>query len=405
MFSGCYGKMRTLLTGMSTALLMVTTLGMLMGVPLRAAAKPAYAQKEGKACQYCHTSASPGLITVDPVTKERKVEPFNRNARGIYYADHNHSFEGYVERKVMGASAPPVFHFGWRETLSDSARRVAVADVVGDGRPRLITLSEKANNKSTSVLAVKRWDGKAFVTEFTAETQGPADRLEVGKFAGADRPAVILTSDALWFWSGKVYTHVPAARPLPLFGIARMHDGTERVLVANSPTDIKAYTVDMKPGSGDWLTNGIPAPSSSQVTWADMHASTEFFDKIHVPTVLSQGGVIGVWDVRKFGKTFLYHALLNQDYDVKNDASGNNKPEFVLKSQTWCVEFVDPSDTSQSNAKRNGPVGLYFTPSLPSAIYDIATESAKGDGAPGLLILSGDAGDGKGRSLYFYPLD
>ena len=69
------------------------------------------------------------------------------------------------------------------------------------------------------------------------------------------------------------------------------------------------------------------------------------------------------------------------------------------------MEFVDPSDTSQVGNKRTGPVGLYFTPALAGTVYDIATESAKGDGTPGLLILTGNSGDGKGRSLYFYPLD
>ena len=270
-------------------LLLGTMFGVLVTSPLHVSARPAYAQKEGKACQYCHISASPGLISVDPNTKLRTTEPFTRNARGIYYFEHNHTFDGYVERKVMGASAPPVFHFGWRETLADLPRRVAVADVVGDGKPRLITLNEKVNDKLTSVLTVKHWDGKEFVAEFTTETHGPADRLAVGKFAGANRPAVILTSDALWLWSGKGYAHVPATRPLALFGIARMHDGSERVLVANSPSDIKAYTVDAKSGDGEWLKDGIAPPNSGQVTWCDMHATPDFFDKIGMPTILQPG--------------------------------------------------------------------------------------------------------------------
>jgi hypothetical protein len=396
--------MRTLLNGSGTRLLLGAILAGLIIAPLRASATAAYASKESKACLYCHVSASPRLITTDPETKERKIEPSTLNARGIYYSEHNHTFDGYMERKVMGATAPPVFHFGWRETLTDSPRRIAVADVVGDHKPRLITLNEKADDKTSSVLTVKRWDGKAFVTEFSAETHGPADRLEVGKFAGSDRPAVIVTSDALWFWNGKSYVHLPSIRPLPLFGLTRLRDGSEKVLIANSPADVRAYEVDVKASDGEWLKNGVATPNSAQVAWGDMHATADFFDKINMPFVLSQGGLIGVWDVRKFGKTFLYHARINQDFDVKDDGTDKAKPEFVLKSQSWCVEFVDPADLSQVGAKR-GPVGLYFTPALLGSIYDIATESAKGDGTPGLLILTSDSGDGKGRSLYFYPLD
>src|SRR5579871_3481162 len=343
-------KMRTLLNGIRLLLVVLPGVWVTL-TPALSFARPVYAQKEGKACQYCHISASPGLITVDPATNARKIEPFTRNARGIYYAEHNHSFEGYVERKVMGLAAPPVFHFGWRETLSDSPRRIAVADVTGDGKSRLITLNEKANDTATSVLTVKRWDGKAFVTEFTADTPGPADRLEVGKFAGADRPAVILTSRSLWFWSGKTYNSVLSDQPVPAFGITRMRNGLERVLVANLPTDIKAYSVDVKAQGGTWLKDGIDAPNTNQVAWEDLHGTTDFFDKMGMPSVLSQGGLIGIWDVRKFGKMFLYHPHLNQDFDVKNDAAGKNKPEFVLKSQSWCIEFVDPSDTGQAGGK------------------------------------------------------
>jgi hypothetical protein len=389
---------------MRTVTVCVTALlGLVCGIA--ASAKPEYAQKEAKACQYCHMSASPGLIVIDPETKERHVEPFTRNNRGLYYADHNHSFDGYVERKVMGAGAPPVFHFGWRETLLDAPRRVAVADVMGDGKSRFITLNDKPGDKTAAVLTVKHWGGKGFVTDFTAETPGPSDRLEVGRYAGADRPAVILTTQALWYWNGKTFVHLAAAQPLTLFGSTRLRDGSERVLIANSPTDVKAYEVDLKAQGADWLKNGVDTPGSNQVSWGDMHATGEVFDKIGIPTVLGQGGVIGLWDVRKFGKTFLYHARINQDFEVKTDPANKGKPQFEMKNQTWCVEFVDPNETGQSNARKSGPVALYFTPTLIGAIYDIATESAKGDGAPGLLILTSDSADGKGRSLYFFPLD
>jgi hypothetical protein len=371
--------------------------------PVAAHAKPEYAAKEGKACQYCHVSASPGLR--DPVTRE--VEPFTRNNRGLYYAAHNHSFAGYVERQVMGTSAPPVFHFAWREILTDAPRRIAVADVTGDGKPRFISLNEKPGSKTEGILTVKRWDGnaKAFVTEFTAETHSAPDHLAVGRYVGADRPAVIVTSDALWYWNGKTFEQKAAGQPLPLFGSTRLKDGTERLLLAPTPMDVKAYSVDLKAAGAGWLVGGTAVPAPDLVSWGDMHASTDFFDKMGMPTELAQGGLVGVWDVRKFGKTFVYHSRINQDFDVKPDPAGTNKPQFILKSQSWCVGFMDPTDPKQGGQGNSRAFGVYYTPVLAGEIYDIATESARGDGVPGLLILTSEVKDGKGRSLYFFPLD
>jgi len=43
-------------------------------------AKFDYARKESRNCPYCHSSQGPPQL----------------NNRGVYYATHNHSFEGYV---------------------------------------------------------------------------------------------------------------------------------------------------------------------------------------------------------------------------------------------------------------------------------------------------------------------
>ena len=119
-------------------------------------------------------------------------EPLDVNNRGQYYARHNHSFDGYVE-PVKTVDAPQLFRFIERFTLPDNTRRVAVADVMGDNKPRLICLNEKPDAKDQSVLTVQRWNGKAFVTEFRADTPGAPDKLAVGKFT-SDGKAVILTS-------------------------------------------------------------------------------------------------------------------------------------------------------------------------------------------------------------------
>ena len=56
--------------------------GLLINVNV-SSAKPDYTKKEKKSCTYCHTSAS---------SKEL-------NDAGKYYAAHDHSLDGYQEKK------------------------------------------------------------------------------------------------------------------------------------------------------------------------------------------------------------------------------------------------------------------------------------------------------------------
>jgi len=60
----------------------VLAAGLLLNVST-GSAKPEYTKKEKKACTYCHVAAS---------SKEL-------NDAGKYYAEHNHSFEGYQPKK------------------------------------------------------------------------------------------------------------------------------------------------------------------------------------------------------------------------------------------------------------------------------------------------------------------
>lgn len=355
-----------------------------------ARATEAYAQKEGRACQYCHVSGIPGSI--NEVTNRRETTDLNK--RGLYYRMHNYSMEGYVEARVAPNVPPPLFRFIARDMLPDTTRRIAVADVTGDHTPRLITLNAKPDVGSGSVLTIKKWDGKTFVTEFSGETPGAADKLEVGRFT-ADGKTVILTERSAWLWNGKTYTRKDAAQAMDLLGSIRLRaDGSERVLAASSPTDIRACRVDVN--SAALLTDSIAAPSSG-LAQMEMHNTPEFFDKMNYPTELTRGGIIGLMMATKLNKQFLYHVDLDQDIDVKNDPTGLTKPKLVLKSQGWKVSVV--------NAREPGLANQFFTPRLAGDIYDVAAESAYGDHVPGLLILTSEGPDKKGRSLYFFALN
>jgi hypothetical protein len=366
---------------------------LLLALPGTALARPEYAAKETKACLYCHRSPTPGAA--NPRTGVR--ETTERNPRGLYYAAHNHTFQGYQELAVMGKESPPVFHLAWKEELRDLPRRALAADVVGDGTVRLVTLNEQAENKTASTLTVQKWDGKAFVTEFSAPVQASAERLAVGKFAGANRPAVIVTAAGLWYWDGKAFVSKPASGLLPVLGATRLRNGEERVLITEPGGGAKAYRVDTDAAGSGWLADGIETPASSQVAWGDMHNQPGFFTAMGLANDIASGGLIGLWDARGFGTMFLYYARIELELVTQPDPKDPTKTIQVGKGASGYVTF--------RNARDVKGVELWETPKLDGIPFDIGLADPKGSGKPGLLILASDSASGKGRSLYFFALD
>jgi hypothetical protein len=367
--------------------------GLLLLLSANAHARPDYARKEGRNCQYCHESASPNSVN----RQSGQREPTTRNKRGLYYAAHNYSFTGYTE---TAPAAMPSFKYLWKAEFTDMPRRIAVADVTGDGEPRLILLHEKSSTSAT--LTVRKWDGKEFVTEFTGETQGPANTMQVGRFSGPNRPAVIVTTDALWSWNGKTFFRTPAPQPLSLFGSVRLKTGQELLLLADSPQNLRAHRVILT-GAAKWLDEGRepPDPGQNQIQWEGMHATPDFFNKIGMPPLLGEGGLLGMWSIPKGARekdTFaLYHTKFDQDLDVKPDPKNPNKPQITLKSEYYSIALLNMM--SQTTAP------FWTTPRLETRPLDVAVENPRGDKKPGLLVLTAEPKGSKTRTLYFFGLE
>ena len=290
------------------------------------------------------------------------------------------------------APKPPVFTFAWKEEFTDLPRRIGIGDVTGDGIIRLVTLNENPDNPKASVLVVRRWDGKTFIKEFEAASQSAPDKLQVGKFAGAKKPAVILTADALWTWDGKTFARRAAAKPLNLFGTTRAKNGEERVLIAASPTDIKAYKI-LLDGAGDFLTDPAESTRSKLVSWGDMHATPEFLGDMNFPAALALGGLVGVWDTRQNGKPLLYYARVDQDFDAQ---AVGGKPKYILKKQTYYLALNDPEAVSAPT--------LWQSPALPAPLLDAQIADAKPGNEAGFLMLIGEPGQKRRRLLAFAAL-
>ncbi|CEK18299.1 hypothetical protein CWRG_02120 [Chthonomonas calidirosea] len=357
-------------------------------LPTPAHATVEYARKENKPCVYCHVSAAPGVL--DPTTG--KVNTVACNERGFYYETHNHSFAGYVETPQINPKAlTGPFRFGWAVKLPTAAQRVVVADVKGDQHPLLITLSPSGAHQSE--LALWSWNGKTFVKESALPIAANADMLQVGHFAGNDQPVLIVTGDGVRWWNGKQFAFLPAPNGFQLIGAVRLLDGTERLLGTMNGSDLQAYRVDLSKAGSAWLADPQSPPQSHEVQWAEMHGDPKLLEKIGMPTALSLGGLIGVWNLPTQHQLFLYLPKLNQDLDTVPDPDHPGQNKFVLKSQTWCVGLLNATNANDA----------YYTPPLAGKVYDVARESPIEPTTPGLLVLT-KLSTPNTSGLYFFPL-
>ncbi len=278
----------------------------------------------------------------------------------------------------------PYFHSLWKEEITEPVHRVAVADTVGDGKPRLILLIEKPLQKGLAVLKVKKWDGTQFVTEFTGNVDANADGLEVGKFAGKDKPAQIVTADALWQWDGKTYIRKPARKELALFGTARMKSGEDRIILAETATQFKSYQVNADATGTDWLTDRTESPSALDVEWEAMHSTPDFFRKMGMPSFLCAGGFITVWDANHASVPYLYYCRFT------GDAASAVKSSFL----------------GMRDATEAGGIELWTSPRLVGQAIDVALQDPRASNRAGILVLTnGSATAGKLATIQYFSKD
>ena len=284
----------------------------------------------------------------------------------------------------------PFFHLAWKAEITEAANRMAVADTVGDGKLRLILLVEKPQQRGLAILLIKRWNGTDFVTEFTGEVQAAPDRLAVGQFAGPDKPAVIVTADALWSWNGTTYKRSPARKPLDLFGLAKLPNGDERLIISESPTQFKSYRVDTAV-SEEWLVDRAEAPTATQVEWESMRASPEFFKKMGMPSFLAGGGLITIWDTTRANIPYIYYC--RTAVDVEKSAGGG------VPTLDSYIGFRDATEAGGNE--------VWTTVKLAGLATDLALVDPRtvSPGKKGLLILTNRASAGMARTIYFYSLD
>lgn len=325
-----------------------------------ARARPEYAAKENKPCSYCHVNPNGGGA---------------RNANGIYYGSHNHSFAGMTTSKG-GDKGKRLLHYTlqWKIDVPAGTRRIDVADVTEDKQMRLLTLGED------STLTIHRVTANGVEKETSVDLGDGADRFSVGHFAKG-RPAMIAIPGALFYKDGDKYTRkdVPAIRDV--LGAARFTDGTENIIALESGHS-KTWAVDLDadrplvPGKPLVRFQETPGVLRKLV----IHTTPKMLMQIGFSEDAAKAGVAGGLDPHGDDRFYLFAP--------------------VTGGLDSYLELFDVSALS-GEAKPAWKSGR-----LAGKALDIATgRDPKGAPQTGFFVLEQVGDDGKGRAVEFFALD
>ncbi len=335
-----------------------------------AQSKPEYAARENKACGYCHVNSGGGGA---------------RNPRGVYYAMHSHTFAGYDEEKVMGTAATqkktgaPSFKAEWKADAPKDSQRLAVADVAGDKKPRILLLD--GGNK----LTVYKLTGAALEKEDTLDLGDGAKGFVVGRFA-KNRPAMVAVPGAIYYRDGDKYVRKAAPDLKEITGTVRFADGTEDIFFfAGGPP--QTWTVDL---TGDkLLADGeqLVAPDQAAGVYSELvaHLPADTLAQLGAPEGTQKIGMVGFFDPR--GANALYSVLPMQDKDGGH------------------IIIAGP-DAIGPGAQGGGVKPLWTSPDISGRILDVALGMDPRTGkTPGIYVLHTSGEKEADRTVEFFALD
>jgi hypothetical protein len=352
----------------SAAMLMA---GSLLALAAASQAKPEYARKEKKQCGYCHTNPAGGGA---------------RNARGVFYAMHNHTFEGYDEAKVMGTAGEtakkggtPAFKSAWKVEVPAATKRIAVGDVVGDKVTRLLVLDD--HNKLT-VLNVA---GDMPKEEATADLGDQGSKFVVGNFAKG-KPAVVAVPGAIFYRDGDSVKKKAVADLTDITGFVKFTDGTENFFFFGGGGQPDVYALDVNADKPLIAGREMVDPASGGGVYSNLvaHLPAEILGALGLPEQGQKSGIIGMFDPRNEGKLYVWVPWAdNGDNTLKVTAidglshDGNSEFKPLWSSPKLAGKVLDAS-------------------------YGVDPRNAK---QSGLFVLMATGEGGKGRTVEFFALD
>jgi hypothetical protein len=345
--------------------------GSLLALAAASQAKPEYARKEKKQCGYCHTNPAGGGA---------------RNPRGVFYAMHNHTFEGYDEAKVMGAQAetpkksgPPAFKSAWKVEVPAATKRIGVGDVVGDKTTRLLALDD--HNKLT-VLNVA---GGAPKEEASADLGDQGEKFVVGTFAKG-KPAIVAVPGAIFYRDGDSVKKKAVADLTDITGTVRFVDGTENIFFFGGGGQPDVYAVDVDAEKPLLAGREMVDPASGGGVYSSIvaHLPGEILGALGVPEQGQKAGLIGLFDPRGEGKLYAW-------------VPWNDKE----------VNTLQVTGMDALGHEGNGDFKpIWTSPKLAGRVLDASYGvSPRNPKQSGLFVLMATGEGGKGRTVEFFVLD
>ncbi len=337
-----------------------------------AQAKPEYAKKENKACGYCHVKEEGGG---------------RRNMRGVYYAMHNHTFEGFKEggdaAGVAGATsnAPakktgtPAFKMAWSATAPEGTKRIGIGAVGTNGAVAVVSLS---GDKIT----VSKIGDDALIADGVIEGVKDASKFVVGTFAKG-KPASIVVPGMVYYRDGDKFASKAAKDISNITGHVKFADGTENIFYFEGAAP-EVYSVDPtadKPVSGG---KEMVPPDQGAGVYSDItvHPPVELLAALGVPEEGQKTGVIGMFDPRAESKIYVWM--------VWNGKDGKN--------------VVAVAEGALGGGAEIKPV--WTSAGIEGKVLDAAYgKDPKNPKVSGILVLTSSGEGGKVRKLTFYALD
>ena len=342
----------------------------LIAIAAAAHAKPEYARKEKKMCAYCHV-------------KEEGGGP--RNLRGVYYAMHGKSFEGYDEAKVMGTAAiggpkktgAPSYKSSWVADAPAGTVRISLADMAGDKSVRLL-----AGTDAGKIIIHKFADDK-FSVENEVEVGKGSSHFVAGVFSKGKQASIVVPG-AIYYKDGDKFAKKVTTDISDHTGTVMFVTGEMNVFYfAGGMPDV--FAID--PAAAKPVSPGreMVSPDQGAGVYADLtiHPPAELLGALGIPEQGTKAGVMGIYDPRGESKLYAWIPWAGTDgYTlVVSDASGIGAGGTEIKP-------------------------LWTSPKFTGKILDVAVGmDPKNPKKPGLLVLTSSGDGGKIRKLEFFALD
>jgi hypothetical protein len=274
--------------------------------------------------------------------------------------------------------AAPTVQTRWKMDLPAGTKGIAIADVRGDGSPRLMVLD------ADGVLTVNRFAEAALTKEDTISLGKQADQFAVGQFA-KNRPAVIIVPGAIYYRDGDKYSKKTAADITTIAAVVRLANGTE-VYVPSIQGMPHGYTIDLAAANPVVEGDEMESPERSVETYRTISLSIppDLLAQAPFPQEVKKGGGILRLFVPEKSKTL--YGLASWQTDTSN---------LALIDATTLFSNGSPGDLKP----------LWKSDKLAGKILDIAFGPSLKDGKQnGIYVLEASGDDGKARQLEFFSI-